>query len=796
MNPSANRTRRAGEISCVLLACLCPVLPSFAGPVHEEKLPSPAKQTIDFNRDIQPIFEQSCYKCHGSEKPKSDFDLTSRMAALKGGENGVDIVPGDSGKSPLIHYVAGISEEFVMPPEGKAPALTQDQISLLRAWIDQGATFPAEPEPQPSFSVTPSIRWTTINGDKRAFREQFWRKEHAAGGVERFFLRDTPADDVTVAVDGHVFSDDNGVKVNVLATRKNFGFMHLGYEQYQRYYDDSGGYAPLLPTNSFSLDRDLHLDVGHAWVDFGLAVPDMPQLTVGYEYQFRQGNKSTLQWGPIGTLSPFVTPTDVRNIFPVEKNIDESTHVLKLNIHHEINGWYLEDTARVEFYKLETSRRNVTSHSLGPTPNAIELIKEEQKQLSGVNTLHINKQVTDWWFASGGYLYSKLGGDASLKLNTVTATGAPATGNQWFGDQILLDRETHSGSAASLFGPWEGLSLSAGVQGEWTRQRSMGDANFAFGNPATPPLFLIPVSNEGNLDDTVARENVSLRFTKIPFTTLYAETRLQQETLSRFEEQIGGFEPFRRDTDADIHLWEYRVGFDTSPWQRVSFGAHYKRSDKDTDYTHITHFTPSGLGYPGFLLARDIITDEIEPRVVIRPTSWLRTTLSYTLLATDYKNATRGPAGGSIFAGNYDEHIYNVNLVLTPTRRLYLSSTFSYSNSRTVTAQNGANYLSSWQGDVYSVLSSATYALGENTDLTASYSFSAGDFGQGNIAGTGLPIGMIYDRHAAEAGITHQFKNGVGVGAKYGFYRYYEPSSGGANDFTAHTIFGMITLSL
>src|SRR5438874_3168539 len=75
--------------------------------VDPSKLPPPAQKKIDFAQDIKPLFEQSCLKCHGPEKPKSKFRLDNRESALKGGENGVDIIPGQSAKSPLIHYVAG-----------------------------------------------------------------------------------------------------------------------------------------------------------------------------------------------------------------------------------------------------------------------------------------------------------------------------------------------------------------------------------------------------------------------------------------------------------------------------------------------------------------------------------------------------------------------------------------------------------------------------------------------------------------------------------------------------------------
>jgi hypothetical protein len=55
------------------------------------------------------------------------------------------VVPGHSEKSPLIEYVSGKVPESEMPPRAvreRFPALTTDEIAVLRAWIDQGAEWP------------------------------------------------------------------------------------------------------------------------------------------------------------------------------------------------------------------------------------------------------------------------------------------------------------------------------------------------------------------------------------------------------------------------------------------------------------------------------------------------------------------------------------------------------------------------------------------------------------------------------------------------------------------------------
>lgn len=108
--------------------------------VDVSKLPPASdKKGVTFAKDIKPLFEASCVKCHGPEKQKADLRLDSLEAALKGGEGGKCIVPGNSAKSGLVHAVSRLDEDSAMPPEGKADPLTKEQVGLIRAWIDQGA---------------------------------------------------------------------------------------------------------------------------------------------------------------------------------------------------------------------------------------------------------------------------------------------------------------------------------------------------------------------------------------------------------------------------------------------------------------------------------------------------------------------------------------------------------------------------------------------------------------------------------------------------------------------------------
>ncbi len=125
-----------------------PVLPIFllsaalAAPLPEEssELPPPAGKTVDFSKDVEPLLESRCYLCHGPQQQMKGLRLDRAEDALRGGESGAVIRPGDSARSRLIQLVAGVVPGQVMPPGGKG--LAPDEVGLLRAWIDQGARWP------------------------------------------------------------------------------------------------------------------------------------------------------------------------------------------------------------------------------------------------------------------------------------------------------------------------------------------------------------------------------------------------------------------------------------------------------------------------------------------------------------------------------------------------------------------------------------------------------------------------------------------------------------------------------
>ena len=162
-----------------------------ANEVDLSKLPPPSSQKgVTYAKDIQPLLESSCIRCHGAERPKAGLRLDSLESALKGSKDGKVVIPGNSKESPLVLAVSQLDEEKAMPPKfkpgrgrpggpggfggpggpppggpgpdgaagGPPPGsaggppggmhggfgpppkpLSAEQVGLVRAWIDQGA---------------------------------------------------------------------------------------------------------------------------------------------------------------------------------------------------------------------------------------------------------------------------------------------------------------------------------------------------------------------------------------------------------------------------------------------------------------------------------------------------------------------------------------------------------------------------------------------------------------------------------------------------------------------------------
>jgi hypothetical protein len=191
MNPiqSAVRSLKIYAVPTVAGLAGCIVVAGMFGPARAaDKEDKPA--AVDFVKDIQPIFKESCVKCHkagdargpgrggpggpgGAQAgpgpggrgggpgggrgpggpgrgPAGGLRLDDKAAAMKGGKHGKAIIPGKAEDSLLYKLLtgpakAGDDEVSAMPKARRGEefkALSDDQIKLIKQWIDEGAKWP------------------------------------------------------------------------------------------------------------------------------------------------------------------------------------------------------------------------------------------------------------------------------------------------------------------------------------------------------------------------------------------------------------------------------------------------------------------------------------------------------------------------------------------------------------------------------------------------------------------------------------------------------------------------------
>lgn len=96
-------------------------------------------KAISFDRDIRPILSDRCFACHGPDSNSRGADL---RLDLEEDAHDYAIVPGDADSSDVLDRMISDDPDYVMPPPySHKKKLSEDEIALIKAWIDQGAKY-------------------------------------------------------------------------------------------------------------------------------------------------------------------------------------------------------------------------------------------------------------------------------------------------------------------------------------------------------------------------------------------------------------------------------------------------------------------------------------------------------------------------------------------------------------------------------------------------------------------------------------------------------------------------------
>jgi Planctomycete cytochrome C/SLA1 homology domain 1, SHD1 len=151
-------------------------------------LPGNKSLAVDFEKDIQPILKDHCFKCHSgpNAKAKIRYDNVRYFKEVVGDHPSAIVVPGSPDKSKLLKLASlpQTSTDAMPPPKRGVPPMNSAELSLVRKWIEEGAKLEGGAEAAPAITETPTAtvnqvqEWT--NSDGKSLKAAFVSADDSA----------------------------------------------------------------------------------------------------------------------------------------------------------------------------------------------------------------------------------------------------------------------------------------------------------------------------------------------------------------------------------------------------------------------------------------------------------------------------------------------------------------------------------------------------------------------------------------------------------------------------------------
>jgi hypothetical protein len=692
--------------------------------------------------------------------------------------------------------------------DGKAMTTTEEAPEY-KNWIELG------------------IGGTIVNGDNAQFEQEHRLPANTAyGGIQDLHFEGPLGKDGLFSVDGHAIWDTNDYDITLQLSKPKLGYIKAGFTEFRSWYDGNGGFFPHNDVFFEPPFPEMHIDRGDAWVELGLRAPNWPEITIRYSHEFRFGQKDSTIWGDTNLtgLQPPANPT--RKIVPSFRDIDEKRDIVSLEISKTIGNTDVLLGMRYEHntndYSLNMERGAGQLPPVVPPPGQQRKVTQTQNDdvdLFSGHGITVTRLTDSLWFTAG-YSYTSLQNDLS---------GSRITGLHWdeaFGEPVpTLGQRDHAfidlaGMAqikenlfnANLFWmPLESLAILTGFR--YTHENVDNESTFLAEEPVrnTPPFSPInpaggfhygppePAFGFRTADYDRFAERLELRYTGIKNWLFYAEGEWEEdcghvnEFQSIDEVEEGVPEPLDKDTHALGQ--KYTIGANWYPTMRLNLSGQYfhRIASYDEDIF-------SGLFQR--LFNQDWNVDDLNVRITFRPkmpvclgTLALVTRYDFVHTSIDSQWFHEGEIFAEEQSGEIKKHVISESLTWNPLARFYLQANFSYVLNQTDTPANnielvpneGATVVN-FRNDYWTVTSGIGYIIDDKTNFYSDFSFYCANDHFKNAA-VAVPYGLGATEYTASATLTRQLNKQMRLLLRYGYFNYRDVTSGGHNNYRAHSIY-------
>jgi hypothetical protein len=701
---------------------------------------------------------------------------------------------------------AGDTSDGKATSDGKVTTTTETTVEEPKNWIELG------------------IGGVIVHGDEAQFKQEHRISGDVFGGIQDMHYEQTVGKNGTIAVDGHAIWDNNDYDIKLELSQPNLGYIKAGFTEFRNWYDGNGGFFPHHNVFFPPPFPEMHVDRGDVWVEFGLRLPDWPEITFRYSHEFRDGMKDSTIWGDTALTGLRVNPT--RKIIPSFRDIDETRDIFSLEISKTFGNTDVLLGMRYEHnendYSLNMERN---AGQLVPPPVAgrqrfVTQVQNDDVDLFSGHAITETRLTDSLWFTTG-YSYTTFANDLSgsrifgTHFDSAFGEPVPTLGSR---DHAFIDLAgtsqvtEHLVNANLFWMPLESLAVLTGFR--YTHEDHDNDSTFLAEEPVanTAPFSAtnpkggfhfpagIPTSGERLADYNRFAQRLEVRYTGIANWFFYAQ--------GEWEEEYGHINEFQTmnligpalDKDTTALGQKYTVGANWYPLMRLNLSAQYYHRIASYNDDIITAQFPR-------LIDQDWNTDDVNVRITFRPKipaclGTLALITRYDFMRTEIDGQWGVFSPGEILreeeTGKITKHVMTESITWNPLARFFMDASFSYTLDQTDTPANNINLIpntsptvTNFRNDYWTVTSGAGYIIDNKTEMYADYSFYCAN-DHFNNAAVAVPYGLGATEHTASVSLTREICKNTRLLLKYTYFNYADETSGGHNNYRAHAIYSSL----
>jgi hypothetical protein len=619
------------------------------------------------------------------------------------------------------------------------------------------------------------------------------------GGIEDLHYQKDVAKKTTLTIDGHSIFDNHNYMVGIGLQKEDFGFVRFSFENFRVYDSGNGGYDPVAGVAYPNTGEALALDRGKISFEAGYNKEGKPKVTVKYTHTYRDGDKSSTEWGP----PPNPTPENLR-LYSGILHMNEKSDVVQLDVSDHIKKTEVGGGIRFEASDLNDA------HLL--SAYAGQKITDRQDVSYDMTSVHA---YTETWFKptlflSTGFMYddvadtftgSRVYGD---DFDVVYSPAYPSAYYGYFNLDGMSHEHQYVANVNLMTLPAKNFTItpSLRVQKEdWNAQST--ETVTDPGGAQDPNSF----ANRSGSDTIEVRERLEARYTGFTNWVLSATADLTEEQ-GNFNE-TGGITQEPGAPDGQLPVWlstddsrlfqKYALSARWYPLKQVSWdvGGYYKNNQYNYDNTYSSGGQmPSDANsflsaYPGFIVYQGFETWDGNTRLTIHPVSRITLVSRYEYQYSTISTRPDASSGfGETESSQMTSHIVGQNASWTPLNWLCLQAGINYVFSETKTPMSDyTQAILNAQNNYWTANCNVGVVLDDKTDLNIGYYYYRAADGQNGIGSNGLPLGADTLENSLTASLTRRISKNLRWNLRYAFTRYEDFASAGSYNFDAHVIF-------